>query len=229
MAVAYYLKDKTNLNKWVIVLDVFRSSNTIISILDRGAIALVPTISVSDAMQLKELHPDWLLFGERNGVMIDGFDGDSSPAQLSPDVAGKVVILTTSGGTRCINSCDNTRQVIIASFANANAVIDYLHSEKISDPTFWAVGVRGDHCAKEDDVCANYLDNLHKGQLQDFTKIHHELFLTSGSQRLLKLGQDNDLDYCTSLNISTTVPQRIMLEDGSYVIGRRGDHIAFLD
>ena len=121
------LQDKRFVSGCVLIIDVFRSSNTIIELLNKGARAIIPVIETDTAFQLKEKNPDYLLFGERNGIMVEGFDGDNSPAQnIAKSVEGMIVVLTTSGGTRCINACNDSCDVIIASFANAYSVIKYL-------------------------------------------------------------------------------------------------------
>lgn len=210
------LSDQAGLGETVVVIDVFRSSNTVISMLDLGADRVVPVADLSEARNLKKQYPDWLLLAERDGIMIDGADGDNSPTQ-SIDVSGRSVILTTSAGTQCIAACDNTKKVYMGSFANASALLDQVSSLENSDVSFWASGVRGEIVADEDELCAEFLDDQHKGDAAvDFEVIGQQLIQCRGAARLRERGQLTDLAYCTALNHSETVPVRSLGADGHW-------------
>jgi 2-phosphosulfolactate phosphatase len=144
----------------IVVIDAFRASNTIIELLAQGAERVVPVRDEDAARRLKEAHPDWLLLGERRGVRLAGFDGDNSPSNLPSDVAGKVVILSTSNGTRIIEACQPDNEVLIGSFANATAIIATLRAKACETPSFWAVGLIDGTYAEEDMLCARYLYSL---------------------------------------------------------------------
>ena len=51
--------------KTVVVIDILRATSTICAILDNGAKAVVPVVSVEDA--LTYTSDDYLVAGERNG------------------------------------------------------------------------------------------------------------------------------------------------------------------
>jgi len=192
----------------VVVLDIFRSSNTIIEILYRGADRIIPVESLDEARTLKESNPDWLLFAEREGKRVSGSDGDSSPANVSDDVSGRTVILTTSGGTRCLTACDGSYDVFVGSFINAATVIRYLRMSEGEEPGFWAVGQRAEQTVKEDEACALYLDKLWHGESLNFESALDELRHCDGAQRLMSLGQQDDLEYCLMLNKRDVLPKR---------------------
>ena len=193
----------------IVVLDVFRASNTIIELLARGAARVVPVRDEDAARRLKEGHPDWLLLGERRGVRLDGFDGDNSPSGLPDDLGGKVVILSTSNGTRIIDACRPAHEVLIGSFANANAVIATLRASGCENPSFWAVGLIDGKLSEEDMLAARYLYGLFMGLAPDTATFRVEALACSGADRLRGLTLEADLDLCTQFDRTDIVPRRM--------------------
>ena len=75
-----------------VVIDVFRAFTTACFIMNNGANAIYPTGSVDDAFRLKSILPDCLLVGERNEVIVPGFDFGNSPANIEHfDFSGKII------------------------------------------------------------------------------------------------------------------------------------------
>ncbi len=213
------LLDKRFVSGCVLIIDVFRSSNTIIELLYKGAHSIIPVAEIGRALQLKERNPDYLLFGERNGIMVEGFDGDNSPTQkTTKSVEGMTVVLTTSGGTRCINACNDDSEVIIASFANASSVIKYLNDNNYNDVTFWAVGQKGEIASIEDNICAYYLQRLFLDKPVVFKSLKEEILTSDGADRLRELEQYDDLYYCLEENVKDTVPRYVKTPEGPRII-----------
>lgn len=193
----------------IVVIDAFRASNTIIELLARGAERVVPVRDEEAARALKQAHPDWLLLGERRGVRLAGFDGDNSPSNLPDTVAGKIIILSTSNGTRIIDACLPGNQVLIGSFSNASAIIDAVRASGCETPSFWAVGLIDGTYAEEDMLCARYLYSLFSGLKPDAAAFRDEALNCSGATRLRGLNLDADLDLCTQVDRRTIVPRRV--------------------
>lgn len=195
------------------ILDIFRASNTIIELLHRGAEEVVVAENLDRARELKSGNPDWVVLGERGGKMIEGFDGDNSPAGVSEAISGKTVALTTSGGARCIAACPPDRTVMIASFANAHAAWSATENVKSGEVSYWAVGENAERTADEDIACARFLDRSPKPDNDAFPQIREDLINCSGAARLTRLGQHADLEFCLSLNTRTIVPVRVETRD----------------
>jgi 2-phosphosulfolactate phosphatase len=216
------LADSPRQTSIIVVLDVFRASNTMIELLSRGAARVVPVLEEADARRLKAEHPDWLLLGERQGKRLPGFDGDNSPAgiaEVDGGVAGKTAILTTSGGTRILDACAPDAQVLIGSFANARAVIAALKKMGgAADPTFWAVGLAADTPADEDVLCAQYLAELFAGRIPDFAEVAQAARIGAGGDRLRRNGLDADLEFCLQLDTRALVPRRARGADGLWSV-----------
>jgi 2-phosphosulfolactate phosphatase len=204
------LADRKRLQGDVFMIDVFRSSNTIIELLTRGARRVYPVADLGDARCMKQRHPERLLIGERNGIALEDADGDSSPANPPDGVAGRDVILTTSGGTRCIQAArERNLSLFIASFANAHTVAAYITTSG-RPATLWAAGRRGEERAEEDERCAGYIHDLIAGREVDREKLVQRLERSEGAERLRRKGKVDDLDYCLRFHWKERIPQMVV-------------------
>lgn len=65
--------------------------------------------------------------GERNGVRVEGFDLGNSPLEYTAErVSGKEIRFTTSNGTGAIKKAERADVLVVGSFVNASAVVDFL-------------------------------------------------------------------------------------------------------
>jgi 2-phosphosulfolactate phosphatase len=191
-----------------VVVDVFRASNTVISILSRGAACVIPVACLSVANLIKHENPSYVLFGEREGQPPEGFDHDNSPVAASRrDLSGETVILATSAGSKAIVNARHTDEVVVASFANARAVADYVRAARVKRLTMLAVGLNAEVEAEEDELCAGYIEGLIRGEEPDFPSIRERALATPGAERLRRLGQEDDLEFCLKLDTHNLVPR----------------------
>jgi 2-phosphosulfolactate phosphatase len=103
------------------VIDELRASSTITTILDGGCSRLYVTAGLASARRLARAHGG-LLAGERRGVPPPGFDFDNSPTALArADLRGKVVVLSTSNGTRVLTWVRHAPAAIVGCLLNARA------------------------------------------------------------------------------------------------------------
>ena len=105
----------------VVVVDILRFTTTACAALQAGARAVVPAASTEEAMQLaRTLGPeDVLLGGERGGRKIEGFALGNSPLEMTPAaVAGKLLVMTTTNGTRALLAVQGAETVYLGSAAN---------------------------------------------------------------------------------------------------------------
>ena len=116
----------------VVVIDVLRSTTSIVHALEAGAREVIPCEEIGEARQIAARFPpgEAVLGGERRGVKIDGFDLGNSPEDYSPrNVAGKTVILTTTNGTWAMARAASAEKILIGAFVNASAVCARLLAE----------------------------------------------------------------------------------------------------
>ena len=191
----------------VVVLDVFRASNTVLSLLAAGVAGVWLLADLERARALRQAWPQMLLWGERGGVMPPDFDGDNSPCRAARDpLAGREVILTTSAGTQAVARLAGAQAVCLASFANATALVEYLTALAPAAVSLLPMGLEAKAPAQEDQEAARYLAALLSGRRPDFAPIRQRLLACPGADRLRRLGQDDDLEFCTTLDSHQVVP-----------------------
>ncbi len=214
--------------KSVVVIDVFRSSTTIIRALANGAELVIPLSSTEDVTRLAStLDRDGIvLCGERDGVRIEGYGLGNSPAEYTPEaVKGKTLLLTTTNGTAAIARCEGAKEIVIAALVNLQAVIDYLHPDQ---EWFLLCSGRKGRFALEDALCAGGIvsgmrerglepdmddaglcaEFLFRASGDDLPRI---LSATEAGARLRSLGFEEDMIECSRIDDSSIVP---ILRDG---------------
>lgn len=191
-----------------VVIDVFRASNTIIACLAGGVGHIIPVGELKDAYRLKRENPDHLLFGERGGIPPKGFDHDNSPAKATKlDLKKKKIILTTSAGSQGIVYSKKADEILIGSFANARAIVDYLKNKDPEKISLLAIGNQAIEPATEDEECARYLKSQLEGKYIDMDQIRKNILKSDGANRLRRLGQKDDLEFCLKLNTYDIIPK----------------------
>ncbi|QDZ39699.1 2-phosphosulfolactate phosphatase family protein [Euhalothece natronophila Z-M001] len=212
-----------------VVIDVLRATTTIATVLAAGAEAVQ---AFSDIEELMDVSAKWetklrLRAGERGGAKVEGCDLGNSPLDCTCElVKGKRFFLSTTNGTRALHRVENSSVVLTAAFVNDHSVIDYLKQEQ--PETVWLVcsGWQGSY-SLEDTACAGKIASLllpplsHKiaksvgndeviGAIALYSQWQDnllELFhLSSHGQRLLRLGQTEDLAYCAQQNVLKVIP-----------------------
>lgn len=165
-------------------------------------------VEINDARLIKSANPNFVLFGERGGVRVEGFDYGNSPIEASIlNLKNKRVILTTSAGSQGIVYSENADEVIIGSFANAKAVVDYLISKNPEVVTLLAIGNNATESAVEDEECARYIKAKLEGDEVSIASIRKNILSSDGADRLRSLKQEDDLEFCIQLDISDIVPK----------------------
>jgi 2-phosphosulfolactate phosphatase len=117
-----------------VVFDILRATTSMVTALAAGAEAIIPVANIPEALAIRDERPDVLLAGERNGLRIRAdqtgsvdFDLGNSPREFSAErVQGRTIVMTTTNGTRALRACENARAVLIGSFLNLRATINWL-------------------------------------------------------------------------------------------------------
>src|SRR5512138_2943298 len=82
-----------------VVFDILRATSSMVTALANGAEAIIPVAEILEAVAIKQVKPEVLLAGEREGVRIRGhltggmdFDLGNSPKEFTPaKVRGKTI------------------------------------------------------------------------------------------------------------------------------------------
>ncbi|MEW6263278.1 MAG: 2-phosphosulfolactate phosphatase [Thermodesulfobacteriota bacterium] len=193
----------------VVIVDVFRSGNTSAVLLDRGAPFIRPVAELEEARALKNLHPDWLLVGERDGIKPDDFDINNSPTEaFALETGGRPVILSTSAGTYGLAAAAPRAELLLmATLINARAAADIIRTLQPDLVTLVAIGSNARQPASEDDLAAAFLADLILDRRPDYNAVARGMLKGSGADRLRQLGQWRDLAWCLRLDRLNLVPE----------------------
>lgn len=111
--------------KPVLVIDLLRTTTSIVAALHAGAKAVLPAATAEDGVRLAgNLEKDTVVTaGERRLERIEGFVLGNSPAEMTADVvAGKTVVMATTNGTPALVAAEAGKPVFVASATNFSAV-----------------------------------------------------------------------------------------------------------
>ncbi len=112
----------------VVIIDVFRATSTIAAALYNGAECVIPVDTVPKAIEVS-MSLNGIAAGERDGRLAEGLSHGNSPMEYSSDfIENKILVLTTTNGTRLLHMALNNGadDIITGSFPNVSAVCDYL-------------------------------------------------------------------------------------------------------
>jgi 2-phosphosulfolactate phosphatase len=116
----------------VVVIDILRATSTIATALYNGAKEVIPVDSVEKCIRLgKEMA--CITAGERDGKIAEGLQyGNSSFEYPREFVEGKILVLTTTNGTKLLHAAvaKGAKEIITGSFLNFSAVVNHLLEQK---------------------------------------------------------------------------------------------------
>lgn len=213
--------------KNVIVIDVLRSSTTVVAALANGAREVIPVGSIESAVKISgSLFGDVTLRGgERNGRIIQGFNLGNSPLEYTEaTVRGKSIIFCTTNGSLAMVKSRYARTMAVAAFVNMSAVIEFIQGLN-SDVLVLCAGrpVALGGFSLEDVVCAGMIihalqERSASLELTDASQAAHSLYKTFGrsipkmlrntdhGKYLLEIGFSNDIKVCAEVDSIPVVP-----------------------
>ena len=209
----------------VVVIDVLRSTSTILTALEKGAARVLPVESIETATRLVSLSDrgDKLLAGEQKGLPIEGFDLFNSPSELEREaIEGRTIILATSNGTPALAAASQKAgRLLVCSICNVDAVAAEISGE--GDTVIICSGNEG-RLSGEDLLCAGILlgatrPPVDRGALDDPAAIAIMLAerysgdiegymrTTDRGRKLIELGYGKDIELCSKRGSVTRVPE----------------------
>jgi 2-phosphosulfolactate phosphatase len=213
-----HLYDTTDCN--VVIIDIFRATSTITTALHNGAASVIPVASVEECIAIGNQTTNSITAGERDGKVATGLAYGNSPFEYPADfIKGKTLVLTTTNGTKLLHMVKGASNIIIGSFLNLAAVIDFLKND--NKPVILGCAAWKDRFNLEDTLFAGAVANaLQKHfsincdsaraaiHLHEQSKGEYLNFLKNSSHynRLSGYGLIKDLEYCTSTNLHPIVP-----------------------
>ncbi len=216
---AQSIKPQDVRGKICVVIDVLRASTTMVTALAHGCQRIIPVETPEEAREVAR-ERDCLLGGEREGLLIEGFDLGNSPLEYVPEkVSGRTIAFTTTNGTRAIRACSSSESLIAACFLNGRAVKGLLQKEQ-KDTVIVCAGTRGEP-SLEDTVCGGMLLESLDGEMTLAAKEAVSVWNMHGNdlaammkkvsahgRSLVALGFERDIDFAARLNEFDIIPVR---------------------
>lgn len=112
-------------NHVVIVVDALRATSVMVTAVEHGVRFIIPVSEVEEAVDMaRQLgNQRVLLCGERQAKPIPEFHLSNSPLEYTPEmVADRVMVMTTTNGTRAILRAKDARVLLLGSFSTPRAV-----------------------------------------------------------------------------------------------------------
>jgi 2-phosphosulfolactate phosphatase len=229
MAIEVYLTPSTVTDddvkeKTVVVVDVLRSSSTIISALDARARAVIPVSDTEEAGKIAyNLDPNtYVLGGERNGTKIEGYQVGNSPLAYTEElVEGKTVIFNTANGAHALHKGYAAKHLVVGGFLNAGRIATFLR--ETAEEVVFICGGRQNRISLDDILCVGLiLDRIWQAQmpaqLPDATYVAYTTYQRSKDRleaalhncthgaELTADGHSEDLRFCSRLDALPVLP-----------------------
>lgn len=204
----------------VVVIDVFRATSAMCAAFEHGVEGIIPVATLDEARAYQA--KGYAVGAERDGQVVEGFQFGNSPFSFTEGkFAGQTIVLTTTNGTRAISVAKEAHQIVVGSFLNLNALVDWLVQQdrhvllqcagwknrfNLEDTLFAgavasALEQRFEEPAMADSaIAAKHLYHVAENDLNGF------LANSSHRRRLKRLHLEKDINYCLTPNQSTAVP-----------------------
>ena len=207
----------------IVIIDVLRATSTIATALENGARSIIPVDSVAECIRIgKQINA--ITAGERDGKIAEGLEYGNSPFEYPKDfIEGQTLVLTTTNGTRLLHMALNNgaSDIITGSFANLDAVCEYLVSKK--QPVILACAAWKDRVNIEDALFAGMViskvkehfsincdasqmaEGLYEAAKPD---LYHFMEKNNASHfvRLSSFGLQEDIKFCLTPNTAKALP-----------------------
>jgi 2-phosphosulfolactate phosphatase len=197
-----------------IVVDVLRATSSIAQALASGYERVLCCAEIEEARALRrELGDEAVVGGERNAVVVDGFDVGASPREFAQPPRAKTLILTTTNGTRAIlTAASRCEVVLLGSLLNLSAVARAAR-EAGGDVAIICSGFEGAF-ALDDAYCAGRIVMALDGEHSD-AAIAAALVANAWPDPLEGLnartygapGLEADIEFCAQVDLLDAVPR----------------------
>jgi 2-phosphosulfolactate phosphatase len=197
-----------------IVVDVVRATSSIAQALAAGYERVLCCAEIDEARALRaQLGDEAIVGGEREGVVVDGFDVGASPREFAEGAKARTLILTTTNGTRAIvTAAARCELVLLGSLLNLSAVVGAA-LEAGGDVAIICSGFKGAF-ALDDAYCGGRIVAALGGEGSD-AAIGAEVIARAWPDALAGLnartygapGLEADIEFCAQVDRLATVPR----------------------
>jgi 2-phosphosulfolactate phosphatase len=218
-----------------VVIDVIRASTTITIALHHGCAGIVPARTLREARAMALTIGDGaLVAGERAAAKMAGAQLGNSPGEYARErIEGRIVVLTTTNGTRAFRAIEGARDVVACAFLNVSATARWLRRAG-ADVLIVCAGRNGHFCFEDAVGGGMLIDRLSRIsdrplELSDAARAAHLLYSANQGNLLEMLrgcewGRDitrkgfgADLEVCAQVDLTDVVP---VMREGRLVAER---------
>ncbi len=219
----------------VAVIDVIRATTTITVALDNGCAGVIPVRTLGEARALAlKIGSSGLLAGERGAAKAVGFELGNSPAEYGRErVEGKMIVLTTTNGTRAFRAVGGAQALIATAFSNVSAAARWLTRTGL-DILILCAGKHGRFCLEDAVGGGMLIDRLvafsdSPVELTDAARAAQQLFTAyrndllgmlrgcEWGRHIIQKGFGADLEICAQVDLTDVVP---VMREGRLVAER---------
>ena len=148
-----------------IVIDVLRATSTIAQALAAGYQRVLCVPELEHARSLRAELPNSVVGGERDAVVIEGFDVGASPREFLERRAETLILSTTNGTRSIVTAAERCDEVLLGSLLNLDALVSTVR-ERGEDVAIVCAGYKGAF-ALDDAYCAGRVVQLLDGERTD--------------------------------------------------------------
>jgi 2-phosphosulfolactate phosphatase len=197
-----------------IVVDVIRATSSITQALESGYERVLCCAEIAQARALRsELGDEAVVGGERDAVVVDGFDVGASPREFAGPPQAKTLVLTTTNGTRAIlRAVAECKTVLLGSLLNLTSVAAAARSDG-GDVAIVCSGFKGTF-ALDDAYCAGRLVEVLGGEPTDaaiaaatVARAWPDALAGLNARTYGPPGLERDIEYCAQVDLLSTVPR----------------------
>jgi 2-phosphosulfolactate phosphatase len=209
-----------------IVIDVIRATSTICQALASGYEKVLCTAEVEEARALRDTLGAGVLGGERNNVLLPGFDLGNSPREYLARREGPLILSTTNGTRAIVTAAQRCDRVLVASLLNLSAVVD---ASRVAgeDAVVVCAGVQGT-LALDDAFVAGRIVELLGWERTDaaegaarlagtWTGAEEALRASKSGRNLLENAPEleDDIPCCARESVLDVIPRLVALREGA--------------
>jgi len=204
----------------VVIVDILRATSAIVTAFMNGVKSIIPVATLEEAMDYKKRG--FLVAAERDGIVRDFADFGNSPYNFRREIiGGKDIVYSTTNGTLSIMMAKESQRVLIGSYLNLQALVDYIHREdrdlvilcagwknkfNLEDTLF--AGILAEEVLKNSRFSTNCDSTFASMDLWNLAKDDLMGYLEKAAQRhrLKKSKLDDVIGYCHTMNLTHLIP-----------------------
>ena len=201
-----------------IVVDVIRATSTICQALAAGYRRVLCTAEIEEARAVRAELQEGVLGGERENVVIDGFDLGNSPREYLEPRAETLVLTTTNGTRAIVSAAARCERVFVASLLNLAAVTEAAR-EAGEDVVVVCAGVQGTLALDDAFVAGRIVESLDAERLDAAEAAVRLAASWSGAEEAFRASRsgrnllenaphlEEDLPFCARESVLDVLPR----------------------